>query len=510
MSDIEEASATLAEVNLDNTPKPLTENLESDPSSSLKDIVVTIGATVPTGFELTAADEVKEKLGSQSRISKDRGKIYFEISVEKLSQVHRLRSVDNLFVVVQEFTDYQFKETKEDTLKDLEDLAKKLPWIDPLKVWKLNTNLKKRKTKHKKQNQQSSASKEKLNDDGGKDRANQKDADKELLDHAQNTPGLKSAEQNAEETQEMILADDQSDGKDEFLNITGNENQAGDCKKGEAEDQVLKFRVTCNRAGDKHSFTSNDAARDFGGAVQDYFQWKADMTNFDVEVLLNIHNNEVVVGIALTEESLHRRNITHFGPTTLRSTLAYSMLRLCDPQPTDIIIDPMSGTGAIPIEGATEWPSCYHIAGDNNPQAVKRAANNICSLLKKNQNKESGTSWGIPIDTIQWDICNLPLRTSSVDVIVTDMPFGKRIGSKKKNWDLYPACLMEMSRICRPGTGRAVLLTQDRKCFAKALSKMGHLWQKGHTVWVNVGGLHAAVYLLKRTLERAGEKRSYW
>jgi len=39
-------------------------------------------------------------------------------------------------------------------------------------------------------------------------------------------------------------------------------------------------------------------------------------------------------------------------------------------------------------QGATEWPSCYHIAGDNNPQAVKRAANNICSLLKKNESKE--------------------------------------------------------------------------------------------------------------------------
>lgn len=25
-------------------------------------------------------------------------------------------------------------------------------------------------------------------------------------------------------------------------------------------------------------------------------------------------------------------------------------LRLCDPQPTDIIVDPMCGTGAIPIE----------------------------------------------------------------------------------------------------------------------------------------------------------------
>lgn len=39
-------------------------------------------------------------------------------------------------------------------------------------------------------------------------------------------------------------------------------------------------------------------------------------------------------------------------------------------------------------QGAMEWPGCYHIAGDNNPQAVKRAASNICSLLKKNENKE--------------------------------------------------------------------------------------------------------------------------
>lgn len=95
MSDIEEASDTLAELNLDDTHKPLTENLDCDPNSSHQDIVVTIGATVPTGFELTAADEVKEKLGSQSRISKDRGKIYFDISVENLAQVCTFCSLGN-------------------------------------------------------------------------------------------------------------------------------------------------------------------------------------------------------------------------------------------------------------------------------------------------------------------------------------------------------------------------------------------------------------------------------
>ncbi|XP_048346323.1 tRNA (guanine(6)-N2)-methyltransferase THUMP3 [Sphaerodactylus townsendi] len=503
MSEEEKAVDAFSEMNLGDTHKQSGENREADLNTSCKDTVVTIGATVPTGFELTAADEVQEKLGSQSKISKDRGKIYFEIPVISLPQVHQLRSVDNLFVVVQEFKDYQFKETKGDALKDLEDLAKKLPWSDPLAVWKLNTSLKKKKTRQKKGSQQSNMKKQKLDDD-----MKDESAVKGLHEPLQNIIGLASAEiQDAQKTDEVTPPnkDELSDSNKE--STSNGENGSGDCQKGEMEGQVLKFRVTCNRAGDNHSFTSNEAARDFGGAVQDFFQWKADMTNFDVEVLLNIHNHEVVVGIALTEESLHRRNITHFGPTTLRSTLAYGMLRLCDPQPADIIIDPMCGTGAIPIEGAAEWPNCFHIAGDNNPQAVKRTANNILSLLKQIQSKES-LSDSKPIDSIQWDICNLPLRTGSVDAIVTDMPFGKRIGSKKKNWDLYPACLMEMGRICRPRTGRAVLLTQDRKCFAKALSKMGHIWRKSHTIWVNVGGLHAAVYLLKRLGEKNEEAKS--
>ncbi|XP_001375174.1 tRNA (guanine(6)-N2)-methyltransferase THUMP3 isoform X1 [Monodelphis domestica] len=496
MSEVEAASEQFNEVKLDDCCA--TENIESPPSNNPEHLCVTIGATVPTGFEQTAADEVREKLGSQSRISKDRGKIYFDISVESLSKVHGLRSVDNLFVVVQEFRDYQFKETKEDVLKDFEDLAGKLPWSDPLKVWKINTSFKKKKTKRKKLTQQNIISKEKVDDEQGDLRAEKNVEEQvtnytmeEVLETIENQDGI------IDETPILAFSKIVS----EIPSAIEKEKGLNESHKEEAESQVLKFRVTCNRAGENHSFTSNEAARDFGGAVQDYFKWKADMTNFDVEVLLNVHNNEIVVGIALTEESLHRRNITHFGPTTLRSTLAYGMLRLCSPQPTDIIIDPMCGTGAIPIEGAAEWPNCYHIAGDNNPLAVKRAANNILSLLTKSQVKESKAFWGLPIDAIQWDICNLPLRTGSVDIIVTDMPFGKRIGSKKRNWNLYPSCLQEMSRVCRPGTGRAVLLTQDRKCFAKALSSMGHVWRKVHTVWVNIGGLHAAVYLLKRTTQ---------
>lgn len=55
-------------------------------------------------------------------------------------------------------------------------------------------------------------------------------------------------------------------------------------------------------------------------------------------------------GIALTKESKHHRNINFFGPTTLRATICYNLLRLAQPKVGDIIIDPMCGGGSIPIE----------------------------------------------------------------------------------------------------------------------------------------------------------------
>ncbi|XP_061544214.1 THUMP domain-containing protein 3 isoform X2 [Phycodurus eques] len=434
-------------------------------------ISVTIGATVPTGFEHTAAEEVHEKIGVEACISKDRGRIYFTITTDKLFQVHLLRSVDNLFVVVDEYDQYQFKESKEETLAELQQLASKLPWTNALEVWKLNRTFKKRKGQRK----GASGARVKPSSEVGKA-----------------TPADGKSKAQAEEPP---IADDPN--KTEESRDTETSTQGSEEAEPDVTPKIIKFRVTCNRAGDKHSFSSNEAARDFGGAVQEFFQWKADMTKFDIEVLLNIHNTEVVIGIALTEESLHRRNISHFGPTTLRSTLCYGMLRLCKPQPSDIILDPMCGTGAIPLEGALEFPASFYICGDNNDMAVNRTVNNVCHIQKRKADK--GGAPGLPIDTVRWDLASLPMRSSSVDIIITDMPFGKRMGSRKKNWDLYPSCLREMARVCRPASGKAVLLTQDKKCFSKALSRMGGLWRKQHTVWVNVGGLHAGVFLLRRT-----------
>ena len=51
------------------------------------------------------------------------------------------------------------------------------------------------------------------------------------------------------------------------------------------------------------------------------------MTEFDMEVVLNISADRVWATVALTQESLHRRHIQHFGPTTLRPTIAMNLLK---------------------------------------------------------------------------------------------------------------------------------------------------------------------------------------
>ncbi|XP_023234421.1 THUMP domain-containing protein 3-like [Centruroides sculpturatus] len=117
------------------------------------------------------------------------------------------------------------------------------------------------------------------------------------------------------------------------------------------------------------------------------------------------------------------------------------------------------------MDGALNWPNSFHICGDNHPLAWSRTLQNVQAVNRKLANENNS----IRLDIFQWDACSLPLRNSSVDVFVTDLPFGKRMGSKFDNRKLYPSLLNEMARVCKNKNGRAVLLTQDKKTMSQEL-----------------------------------------
>merc|ERR1711924_404374 len=63
------------------------------------------------------------------------------------------------------------------------------------------------------------------------------------------------------------------------------------------------------------------------------------------------------------------------------------------------------------------------------------------------------------------DATAMSIPDQSVDLVVSDLPFGRRHGSVLENQTLYPQILLEVSRVLRP-SGRVVLLTGEESISA--------------------------------------------
>jgi 23S rRNA G2445 N2-methylase RlmL len=88
-----------------------------------------------------------------------------------------------------------------------------------------------------------------------------------------------------------------------------------------------------------------------------------------------------------------------------------------------------------------------------------------------------------------------------VDVVCTDLPFGRRLGSESDNRRLYPVVLDEIARVTRRQHGRCVLLTHDTRTLHVILAQrvgVHGYWLQRSMHRINLGGLFVGVYLLTR------------
>uniref|UniRef100_A0A158QLF5 UPF0020 domain-containing protein n=1 Tax=Haemonchus placei TaxID=6290 RepID=A0A158QLF5_HAEPC len=161
---------------------------------------------------------------------------------------------------------------------------------------------------------------------------------------------------------------------------------------------------------------------------------------------------QMLVMASLNRESLFKRNVCSFGPTTMRSTMCYCLVALAQPKPGDVVLDPMCGGGSIPLEGALAFPGCLFFGADHHSEAISRCSRNLLSQC------------GSVVAFIACDAVNLPFSESSIDAVVTDLPYGKKIGSVGDNLVLYPRLLVEWARVVKPN-GRLVIMTHDKRSY---------------------------------------------
>ncbi|KAI2513356.1 THUMP domain [Fragilaria crotonensis] len=275
----------------------------------------------------------------------------------------------------------------------------------------------------------------------------------------------------------------------------------------------IHYRASCIRG---HSKEYNYSREDFLIEVADLMvpdtkAWKVDLVHYDVEVvLLMISPRCVAVGLTLRPYQLlgtkgFQCNVMPpdtslpyisgkltTGITRLRPVNARLLIELANVQDGDVVLDPCCGIGTIPLN----ITNGVGIGGD-----LSLLPNGLAVLAGTYLN-EFGRS-NPSTNLCAWDASCLPLRPGSIDVVVTDLPFGKLCLSSNKLYQLLPLWFSELARVLRPGTGRAVILCGAIGIVGDALSQINEArncnWDVASVFPVNVGGLLAWIVIADRT-----------
>lgn len=244
------------------------------------------------------------------------------------------------------------------------------------------------------------------------------------------------------------------------------------------------FRVIARLAGE-HAFRRVDLERATELGILGHFPgWRLVEDDAQLEVWAQLVRSWLIVGIRLSDGRMRQREYRRASlPASLKPTIAAAMTQLSCPEEDDVFLDPMCGSGTILIERALAGHYRQLLGGDIDPAAISATRENIGPRYK-------------PIEITQWDASALPLDDDAVSVIVSNLPFGKQIGSQQENRTLYPALITEWNRVLRPN-GRMVLLTSERDLLRRAVAQHAKLRME-REIRVLVRGMRAAIYLIHK------------
>jgi 23S rRNA G2445 N2-methylase RlmL len=202
-----------------------------------------------------------------------------------------------------------------------------------------------------------------------------------------------------------------------------------------------------------------------------------------VEVWVWISASEAIIGLRLSDATMrHRRHSRAHLPAALRPTVAAAMGWLSTPTPSDRILDPLCGTATVLIERAQLLGYDRLLGGDIRSEAVAAAQRNAQAAR-------------IPISLQVWDARSLPLDAGSVTRIITNLPFGKQIGTPEASGRLYPALVAEFGRVLAADGILVALTSQDRR-FQRELDERG--WHTSKKVVLVVLGQPATIFVADR------------
>lgn len=252
------------------------------------------------------------------------------------------------------------------------------------------------------------------------------------------------------------------------------------------------YRVISRQYG-KFEYSRKDLTNTVWRSLkQRYPRWTPVADDAQVEFWANELGSTFLLGARLSDRTMrHRFERKVELPASLRPSVAAAMVFLTNPEPDDVFLDPMAGSGTILYERQQAGKFAQLLGGDIEQERVDAARKNVRGTRKK-----PGPNDRLP-DIRQWDARQLPLEDASVDKVATNLPFGKQLRGSQTPAKLYPPVLAELQRVVRPG-GRIVLLTSEYDLIKEEVRKLPRLTiTTGYSVAVL--GVWGRIYIIDVT-----------
>ncbi len=284
------------------------------------------------------------------------------------------------------------------------------------------------------------------------------------------------------------------------------------------------FAIRPLRVG-KHNFTSLDIARVSGQAlIESYLdskgvRLKVNLTEPEIIVRVEVIFDEILVGLDLTgDEALHKRGYRVYQhPAPLNPSIAASLVLLSEWNKKESFLDPMCGSGTILIEAAligrnippgkfrrTKY-AFTQIFGENELEelqkrvkekknelklfGVEKFKKHIVGAVKNAKEAEVDDT----IHFLKGDATKLDkIFTQTFDKVITNPPYGLRIGKKKAILELYYNFLKSVKKVLH-SKSKIVVITSEYEEFKSLAEK---LYEIEKEICIKYGNLKARIFKL--------------
>jgi tRNA (guanine6-N2)-methyltransferase len=220
--------------------------------------------------------------------------------------------------------------------------------------------------------------------------------------------------------------------------------------------QPVRFAISASFVG-RRNYSSPEMKPALAQGVMQRMPWTyvPEEVADGLSLRLFIEHETALLGVRLAAHPLHRRPYKQATvPGSLRPTVAAALLRLADVTATTTLLDPLCGAGTLVIEAALLGATA--LGGDISGAALAAAHTNLAA-------------GGAHAELRQWDARHLPLDPASVDAVVSNLPFGRQVGTAAELSTLYADLVAEVARVLRPA-GCAALLTSQPAPLRSALT----------------------------------------